>query len=162
MNSTFQYELAKEHGEALRRDAQRARLAREARTHRRVAIGHSGGPKRRLVAATFALAAAAGLTGCASSGPVHHASANALGVRAAHAQQIADDGAGSGRGAEPRPRSNVVRTPNECIRANGGDYNACNVGNSGRGDLPYRPVTQTSNREQNHSECRPSSVEHAC
>ena len=32
------------------------------------------------------------------------------------------------------------RTPNDCIRLNGGDYNACNVGHSGRGDLPYRPV----------------------
>jgi hypothetical protein len=31
-------------------------------------------------------------------------------------------------------------TPNSCIRANRGDYNACNVGNSGRGDLPYRPA----------------------
>ena len=31
-------------------------------------------------------------------------------------------------------------TPSQCIRLNGGDYNACNVGNSGRGDLPYRPV----------------------
>jgi hypothetical protein len=31
-------------------------------------------------------------------------------------------------------------TPNDCIRLNGGDYNACNVGNSGRGDLPYRHV----------------------
>jgi hypothetical protein len=29
-------------------------------------------------------------------------------------------------------------TPNQCIRLNGGDYNACNVGNSGRGDLPYQ------------------------
>ncbi len=28
-------------------------------------------------------------------------------------------------------------SPNDCIRINGGDYNACNVGNSGRGDLPY-------------------------
>ncbi len=28
-------------------------------------------------------------------------------------------------------------TPNDCIRLNGGDFNACNVGNSGRGDLPY-------------------------
>jgi hypothetical protein len=34
-------------------------------------------------------------------------------------------------------------TPDKCIRLNGGDYNACNVGNSGRGDLPYRPVTRT-------------------
>jgi hypothetical protein len=33
-------------------------------------------------------------------------------------------------------------TPNQCIRQNGGDYNACNVGNNGRGDLPYRqPLT---------------------
>jgi roadblock/LC7 domain-containing protein len=31
-------------------------------------------------------------------------------------------------------------TPNQCIRLNGGDYNACNVGNSGAGDKPYRPV----------------------
>jgi hypothetical protein len=31
-------------------------------------------------------------------------------------------------------------TPNQCIRLNGGDYNACNVGNSGRGDLPYQPL----------------------
>lgn len=28
-------------------------------------------------------------------------------------------------------------TPNQCIQMNGGDYTACNVGNSGRGDLPY-------------------------
>ncbi len=32
------------------------------------------------------------------------------------------------------------RTPNQCIRLNHGDYNACNVGNSGGGDLPYRPL----------------------
>ena len=31
-------------------------------------------------------------------------------------------------------------TPNDCIRINGGDYNACNVGNSGAGDLPYRTI----------------------
>ena len=31
-------------------------------------------------------------------------------------------------------------TPNECIALNRGDWNACNVGNSGRGDLPYRPT----------------------
>jgi len=30
-------------------------------------------------------------------------------------------------------------TPNACITVNGGDWNACNVGNSGRGDLPYQP-----------------------
>jgi hypothetical protein len=31
-------------------------------------------------------------------------------------------------------------TPNECILLNGGDHNACNVDNSGRGDLPYLPA----------------------
>jgi hypothetical protein len=29
-------------------------------------------------------------------------------------------------------------TPNSCIESNHGDFNACNVGNSGRGYLPYR------------------------
>lgn len=33
-----------------------------------------------------------------------------------------------------------VMTPNECVQINQGDYVACNVGNSGRGDLPYRTV----------------------
>jgi hypothetical protein len=33
--------------------------------------------------------------------------------------------------------SHQASTPNDCIRLNGGDYNACNVGNEGRGDLPY-------------------------
>jgi hypothetical protein len=43
----------------------------------------------------------------------------------------------------PAPASRVVPylTPDDCIRMNGGDYNACNVGNSGRGDLPYRLVS---------------------
>lgn len=31
-------------------------------------------------------------------------------------------------------------SPNRCIEINRGDWNACNVGNSGRGDLPYRVV----------------------
>jgi hypothetical protein len=30
-------------------------------------------------------------------------------------------------------------TPDTCIEVNDGDWDACNVGNSGRGDLPYRP-----------------------
>jgi len=34
-------------------------------------------------------------------------------------------------------------TPNHCIRVNHGDYNACNVGNSGGGDLPYHRVATT-------------------
>ena len=36
-------------------------------------------------------------------------------------------------------------TPNQCIRLNYGDYTACNVGNSGRGDLPYHRVANTPN-----------------
>jgi hypothetical protein len=45
------------------------------------------------------------------------------------------------------PRSDTVHpnTPNTCIERNQGDWNACNVGNSGRGDLPYKPVMQTPN-----------------
>ena len=31
-------------------------------------------------------------------------------------------------------------TPNSCIELNHGDWNACNVGNSGSGSAPYRPV----------------------
>ena len=33
--------------------------------------------------------------------------------------------------------------PSQCIRLNHGDYNACNVGDSGRGDLPYHHVAST-------------------
>jgi hypothetical protein len=36
-------------------------------------------------------------------------------------------------------------TPNSCIELNQGDWNACNVGNSGRGDRPYKPVMRTTN-----------------
>jgi hypothetical protein len=44
-------------------------------------------------------------------------------------------------------------TPNSCIELNHGDYNACNVGNSGRGDLPYRLVpTPNSCIELNHGD----------
>lgn len=32
-------------------------------------------------------------------------------------------------------------TPNDCVQMNQGDYVACNVGNSGRGDLPYHSVS---------------------
>ena len=51
-----------------------------------------------------------------------------------------DAAANTARPAGPAVRHSVGMTPDECIRINGGDYNACNVGNSGRGDLPYRPV----------------------
>ena len=42
--------------------------------------------------------------------------------------------------AQAAPSGSITHTPNSCIRLNGGDFNACNVGNDGRGDLPYRPV----------------------
>jgi roadblock/LC7 domain-containing protein len=43
---------------------------------------------------------------------------------------------GPGSPHQPGP----PHTPNQCIRLNGGDYNACNVGNSGAGNKPYEPV----------------------
>jgi hypothetical protein len=45
------------------------------------------------------------------------------------------------------PQSQTLRsdTPNSCIALNQGDWNACNVGNSGRGDLPYASITDTPN-----------------
>ncbi len=49
-------------------------------------------------------------------------------------------GAGVAHGAAPAPN-----TPNRCIQLNGGDVTACNVGNRGRGDLPYRRVTTEPN-----------------
>ncbi|HSS56073.1 MAG TPA: hypothetical protein VLK79_15610 [Gaiellales bacterium] len=33
-----------------------------------------------------------------------------------------------------------AESPNTCISMNGGDWNACNVGNAGRGDLAYVPL----------------------
>ena len=36
-----------------------------------------------------------------------------------------------------------AHTPSQCILLNHGDYNACNVGNSGGGNLPYRAVGST-------------------
>jgi hypothetical protein len=45
--------------------------------------------------------------------------------------------------ATASPPRSTATTPNACIIGNGGDYNACNIGNSGRGDLPYAPVTYT-------------------
>ena len=38
----------------------------------------------------------------------------------------------------PAPAGQQPATPNSCIELNMGDFNGCNVGNSGRGDLPYR------------------------
>jgi hypothetical protein len=34
----------------------------------------------------------------------------------------------------------AAATPDSCIEVNGGDWNPCNVGNSGRGDLAYLPI----------------------
>ena len=62
-------------------------------------------------------------------------------------------------GAAPSLASTSAResqqpaTPNSCIRLNHGDFNACNVGNSGRGDLPYRPIaTPNSCIRLNHGD----------
>ena len=44
-------------------------------------------------------------------------------------------------------------TPNSCMERNHGDFTACNVSNSGRGDLPYRPIaTPNSCIERNHGD----------
>jgi len=53
-------------------------------------------------------------------------------------------------------------TPNDCIRINGGDYNACNVGNSGRGDLPYRPVFAGRALAHDLRQCHLAGVGHYC
>jgi roadblock/LC7 domain-containing protein len=45
--------------------------------------------------------------------------------------------------------TNPSWTPNDCIKLNGGDFNACNVGNSGRGDLPYRPASDAAQFRSN-------------
>jgi hypothetical protein len=37
-----------------------------------------------------------------------------------------------------RPGTPRVETPNSCIERNHGDWNACNVGNSGAGNRPYQ------------------------
>lgn len=45
--------------------------------------------------------------------------------------------------SSPKTTHSTVWTPNDCIRVNHGDFNACNVGNSGGGDRPYLPVRGT-------------------
>jgi hypothetical protein len=47
--------------------------------------------------------------------------------------------------AEAATPNRQPNTPSQCIGLNHGDYNACNVGNSGSGDLPYRRVANTPN-----------------
>jgi hypothetical protein len=42
------------------------------------------------------------------------------------------------------PRTDTLHptNPDTCIERNHGDWNACNVGNSGRGDRPYKPASR--------------------
>jgi hypothetical protein len=42
--------------------------------------------------------------------------------------------------AAPMAAAASAGTPDTCIHMNGGDWNACDVGNAGRGDVPYVPV----------------------
>jgi hypothetical protein len=54
-------------------------------------------------------------------------------------------------------------TPNSCIELNHGDANACNVGNSGAGNLPYKPVvtppaTPNTCIELNHGDANACNV----
>jgi hypothetical protein len=46
-----------------------------------------------------------------------------------------------GVAAAPTAAAASAGSPNTCIPMNGGDWNACNVGNAGRGDLAYVPVS---------------------
>lgn len=55
---------------------------------------------------------------------------------------LATAGGTAGAMAAHASETPTPNTPNQCMRVNGGDFNACNVGNSGRGDLPYRSVTK--------------------
>jgi hypothetical protein len=67
-------------------------------------------------------------------------------VAAATAGALLDSSPSSGSTPDPAgPASTSTSrpwTPNDCIRLNQGDYNACNVGNSGRGDRPYQAPSQ--------------------
>src|ERR1700710_654078 len=47
------------------------------------------------------------------------------------------------------PTTTQPGTPNSCIERNHGDWNACNVGNSGAGNLPY----QVSKAPRTPDEC---------
>ncbi|HJQ43994.1 MAG TPA: hypothetical protein VJ831_12975 [Jatrophihabitantaceae bacterium] len=55
--------------------------------------------------------------------------------------------------AQPQQHSRPWTTPNECVAINHGDYIACNVGNSGSGNLPYRPVQAPSVKPATPNEC---------
>jgi roadblock/LC7 domain-containing protein len=51
---------------------------------------------------------------------------------------LAAAGATCATAAAASTPSHGPATPNDCVAVNGGDYTACNVGNTGRGDLPYQ------------------------
>lgn len=50
----------------------------------------------------------------------------------------------AGAAAGTTAAAGSAATPDTCILVNGGDWNACNVGNGGRGDVTYLPVQLTS------------------
>ncbi|HZC72704.1 MAG TPA: hypothetical protein VE442_18545 [Jatrophihabitans sp.] len=107
MSSTFHYELAKEHADALLRAADR--LVREAGARGRTT---TRARCRRLIVGGVAVVAAAGAsyaTAASAATPSH---------------------------AQP--------TPSQCTPLHRTAYNDCHVGNSGRGDLQYRPVRSQS------------------
>ena len=49
-------------------------------------------------------------------------------------------GSAAGAAALPTAAAASAATPDTCIMVNGGDWNACNVGNVGRGGVPYPPA----------------------
>jgi hypothetical protein len=53
---------------------------------------------------------------------------------------------GGTAGAVAAHAAQTPNTPNRCVSTNAGDYTACNVGNSGSGDRPYRKVTTLLSR----------------
>jgi hypothetical protein len=63
-------------------------------------------------------------------------------------------GAAPSLSAAPRHDAPRSATPESCIELNHGDWNACNVGNRGRGDLPYNRIADTPNAcvKRNHGD----------
>jgi hypothetical protein len=63
-------------------------------------------------------------------------------------------GAAPSLASAPQGDSLRSESPDSCIAQNRGDWNACNVGNSGRGEFPYKSVTESPNAciERNHGD----------
>jgi hypothetical protein len=63
-------------------------------------------------------------------------------------------GAAPSLASAPQSDSLLSASPDSCIAQNLGDWNACNVGNSSRGELPYKSVTESPNAciERNHGD----------